>query len=228
MKKNLIGIEAAVIHCIDKYFSAMYHDVHGYPGTTAESEYADLCQAFNEVFEYVCDEPQNITANICSKIEDIKAVVDTDIEAAYRGDPAAKSKEEVIVTYPAFRAISMYRLAHELYKMQVPLVPRMMSEVMHRRTAIDIHPGAEIGPYFFIDHGTGVVIGETAVIGKHVKLYQNVTLGALSFPENDDGSLVKGIKRHPNVEDGVVIYSGATILGGETTIGKDSVIGGGC
>ena len=156
----------------------------------------------------------------------ILEVLKTDIRAGYEGDPAAKSIDEIILTYPAFQAISIYRMAHKLYQMQVPLVPRMMTEYAHRITGIDIHPGATIGSYFFIDHGTGVVIGETTTIGDHVKLYQHVTLGAKSFEVGEDGTLVKGIKRHPDIGDRVVIYSGATILGGQTVIGDDCVIGG--
>ena len=156
----------------------------------------------------------------------ILEILKTDIRAGYEGDPAAKSIDEIILTYPAFQAISIYRMAHKLYQMQVPLVPRMMTEYAHRITGIDIHPGATIGSYFFIDHGTGVVIGETTTIGDHVKLYQHVTLGAKSFEVGEDGTLVKGIKRHPDIGDRVVIYSGATILGGQTVIGDDCVIGG--
>ena len=159
-------------------------------------------------------------------LPEILEILKTDIRAGYEGDPAAKSIDEVILTYPAFQAISIYRMAHKLYQMQVPLVPRMMTEYAHRITGIDIHPGATIGSYFFIDHGTGVVIGETTTIGDHVKLYQHVTLGAKSFEVGEDGTLVKGIKRHPDIGDRVVIYSGATILGGETVIGNDCVIGG--
>ena len=156
----------------------------------------------------------------------IKATLDKDVEAAYRGDPAAKSTDEIMLTYPAFQAISVFRIAHKLYKMGVPILPRMMTEYAHQVTGIDIHPGAEIGPWFFIDHGTGVVIGETTTIGHHVKLYQGVTLGAKSFDVNPDGSLVKGIKRHPDIGNNVVIYAGATVLGGSTVIGDDCVIGG--
>ena len=150
----------------------------------------------------------------------------TDLRAAYRGDPAAMSFDEIILCYPAFTAVSTYRLAHVLYLQGVPLLPRVMTEYAHRRTGIDIHPGATIGDSFFIDHGTGVVIGETTVIGRDVKLYQHVTLGAKSFEAGADGSLVKGIQRHPRIGDRVVIYSGATILGGATVIGNDCVIGG--
>jgi serine O-acetyltransferase len=146
--------------------------------------------------------------------------------AAYEGDPAARSIMEVVMSYPGLQAIMVQRIAHILYQEQVPLIPRIMTEHAHSQTGIDIHPGAQIGPGFFIDHGTGVVIGETSTIGKHVKLYQGVTLGALSFPKDKDGNPIKGIKRHPNVEDNVTIYAGATILGGETTIGTGSEIGG--
>ncbi len=157
----------------------------------------------------------------------ISKMLQEDVEAAYEGDPAAISKMEVVMAYPGFRAIVVHRLAHTLYSLQVPILPRVMSEIAHSKTGIDIHPGATIGEHFFIDHGTGVVIGETTVIGKNVKLYQGVTLGALSFPKDEaTGMLMKGHKRHPNVEDNVVIYAGATILGGETTIGHDSEIGG--
>ncbi len=156
----------------------------------------------------------------------IKSTLDKDVEAAYRGDPAAKSTDEIMLTYPAFQAISVFRIAHKLYRMGVPILPRMMTEYAHQITGIDIHPGAEIGPWFFIDHGTGVVIGETTTIGHHVKLYQGVTLGAKSFDVNPDGSLVKGIKRHPDIGNDVIIYAGATVLGGNTVIGDGCVIGG--
>lgn len=149
-----------------------------------------------------------------------------DVEAAFHGDPAATSRSEIIATYPGFYAIMVYRLAHWLHQYQVPLLPRMMTEVAHSETGIDIHPGATIGQQFFIDHGTGVVIGETTVIGSNVTLYQGVTLGALNFPRDQNGQIIRGQKRHPTIEDDVVIYSGATILGGQTVIGKGSTIGG--
>jgi serine O-acetyltransferase len=150
----------------------------------------------------------------------------TDVEAAYDGDPAAKDFAEVILAYPGLEAITVYRLAHALQALDIPLIPRMMGEQAHRRTGIDIHPGAEIGERFFIDHGTGVVIGETAVIGRNVKIYQGVTLGALSFRKDERGRVIREGKRHPKIEDDVVIYAGATILGGRTVIGRGSVIGG--
>ena len=163
---------------------------------------------------------------VFSALPAVKKLLLTDLEAAYKGDPAATGLDEIILCYPAFTAISTYRLAHILYLECVPLLPRLMSEYAHRLTGIDIHPGATIGEAFFIDHGTGVVIGETTSIGKNVKLYQHVTLGAKSFDVEPDGSLVKGIKRHPDIGDRVVIYSGATVLGGSTHIGNDCVIGG--
>lgn len=169
---------------------------------------------------------ENFTAIMISRLPEIKRVLMTDIEAAYQGDPAAKSTDEIILAYPAFTAISAYRIAHELYVMGVPLIPRIITEYAHRLTGTDIHPGATIGEYFFIDHATGVVIGETATIGRHVKIYQNVTIGAKSFDVAPDGTLVKGIKRHPDIGDNVVIYAGATILGGDTVIGDNCVIGG--
>ncbi|MCY0879748.1 MAG: serine acetyltransferase [Firmicutes bacterium] len=150
----------------------------------------------------------------------------TDAEAAYEGDPAAKGLTEIISTYPGFYATLVYRLAHRLVTLGVPLLPRMMTEIAHSETGIDIHPGAQIGLYFFIDHGTGVVIGETTEIGDRVTLYQGVTLGALNIPHDQDGRLIRGTKRHPTIEHDVVIYSEATILGGNTVIGHGSVIGG--
>jgi serine O-acetyltransferase len=157
----------------------------------------------------------------------IRARLRADVQAGYEGDPAAASTDEVIICYPGLFAIAVHRLAHPLHGLGVPLLPRIMSEWAHHRSGVDIHPGATIGESFFIDHGTGTVIGETAVIGDRVKLYQGVTLGALSFPRNPDGSLVKGGRRHPTVEDEVTIYAGATILGGRTVIGRGAVIGGG-
>lgn len=164
-----------------------------------------------------------LTHEILEQLPRIQQTLMTDIEATFDGDPAAADKEEIIFAYPGLFAIFVYRIAHELYLRQVPMIPRMMTEYAHSRTGIDIHPGAQIGPWFFIDHGTGIVIGETTVIGSHVKLYQCVTLGALS-PRAGHASLPG--KRHPTVCDYVTIYSGASILGGETVIGEHSVVGG--
>lgn len=169
----------------------------------------------------------DIVNSFIDKLSAVRRLVESDVTAAYEGDPAATSRMEVVMSYPGLYAVTVHRLAHELYLLKVPIIPRIMSELAHSKTGIDIHPGATIGERFFIDHGTGVVIGETCVIGKNVKLYQGVTLGALSFAKDPEtGALIKGTKRHPNVEDNVVIYSGATILGGDTTIGHDSEIGG--
>ena len=162
------------------------------------------------------------TVAFFQKIPQIRAFLETDLQAAFDGDPAAYSKDEVIFAYPGMLAITVYRLAHELYLMNVPLIPRIMTEYAHDRTGIDIHPGASIGKYFFIDHGTGIVIGETTVIGDNVKIYQGVTLGALS---TRGGQKLRNVRRHPTIGDNVTIYSGTSILGGETKIGKDVVIG---
>lgn len=160
------------------------------------------------------------------KLSGIRALLELDLQAAYDGDPAAKSLDEIIFSYPGMKAITVYRLAHELFLQKIPLMPRIMTEIAHNQTGIDIHPGATIGRTFFIDHGTGVVIGETTVIGDNVKIYQGTTLGALSFPKDERGRVIRGRKRHPTIEDDVTIYSGATLLGGDTVIGKGSVIGG--
>jgi len=161
-----------------------------------------------------------------SKLPMVREMLEYDVQAAFDGDPAAKSLDEIIFSYPCLVAISIYRLAHELFEQGIPLIPRMMTEYAHSITGIDIHPGARIGKSFFIDHGTGVVIGETCEIGNNVKLYQGVTLGALSFPKDERGKIIRGVKRHPTIEDDVTIYAGATILGGQTVIGKGSVVGG--
>jgi serine O-acetyltransferase len=166
-----------------------------------------------------------ITRAFIEKLPTVRSVLAEDAQAAYEGDPAATSPDEAIFCYPGMTAITNYRLAHELHKLEVPIIPRMITEHAHSITGIDIHPGATIGKRFFIDHGTGVVIGETCVIGDNVQLYQGVTLGAKSFPLDENGNPIKGVKRHPIVEDGVVIYSGATILG-PITIGKGASIGG--
>ena len=168
---------------------------------------------------------QAIAIKFLEKIPALRAILATDVEAAYEGDPAVISRDEIIFCYPGLEAITVHRLAHELLKLGVPFIPRMMTEWSHQETGIDIHPGATIGDHFFIDHGTGVVIGETCEIGSHVKIYQGVTLGALSFPTDSDGQLIRGQKRHPTIGDRVVIYANATILGGKTLIGHDSVIG---
>jgi len=157
------------------------------------------------------------------RVPKLREYINTDLEAAFDGDPAAKSMSEIVMAYPGLFAIGIYRIAHELFQLRIPLIPRMMSEYAHSQTGVDIHPGATIGYYFFIDHATGVVVGETSVIGDHVKLYQGVTIGALS---TRGGQKLRGAKRHPTIEDNVTVYSGASILGGDTVIGHDSIIGG--
>ncbi len=167
--------------------------------------------------------PEDVTVRFISRLVDLRAMLSRDVEAAYEGDPAASGYDEIVVAYPAIRALAIHRIAHELHGYGVPLLPRIMSEYAHDRTGIDIHPGAMVGTRFFIDHGTGIVIGETAVIGDRVRLYQGVTLGATSIR---DSSALRGKKRHPTIEDDVTIYAGATILGGDTVIGAGSIIGG--
>lgn len=165
------------------------------------------------------------TLQFLDQLPELREILATDVQAAYDGDPACQNLDEVIFCYPGLEAITVYRFANLLHELQIPFIPRMMSEYAHRRTGVDIHPGATIGSHFFIDHGTGVVIGATCHIGEHVKIYQGVTLGALSFPTDGEGQLVRGQKRHPTIEDRVVIYANATVLGGRTVIGHDAVIG---
>ncbi len=202
-----------------------------------------LCQIYTELSEQIeraylyqckidkcegCDcrtMAENVTQHLLTQLPKIRQMLKGDVGAAFDGDPAAKSYEEIVISYPCISAIATYRIAHELYLKQVPLVPRIMSECAHSRTGIDIHPGAKIGKNFFIDHGTGVVIGETTIIGDKVKIYQGTTLGAMSFPKDERGRIIKGGKRHPTIEDNVTIYAEATILG-DIIIGKNSVVGG--
>ena len=179
-------------------------------------------QLLNKQFCLPSSKSAKIAKEFLAKLPEIRKRLATDVEAAYDGDPAAADREEIIISYPGLYAILVYRLAHELYIFGIPKLPRIMTEHAHSVTGIDIHPGAEIGNYFFIDHGTGIVIGETTIIGEHVKVYQGVTLGALS---TRGGRALKGGKRHPTVEDYVTIYSGASVFGGKTVIGKGSVLG---
>ena len=186
-----------------------------------------ICRKISECPQDVCQKRAYVVVKeLLEKLPEIRSKLSGDIQAAYAGDPAAVSTDEVILSYPCVLAITTYRIAHELYMAGIPLIPRIMSEHVHAQTGIDIHPGAKIGKNFFIDHGTGVVIGETSEIGDNVKLYQGVTLGALSFPKDEKGNIIKGRKRHPTVGNNVVIYSGATLLGAETVIGDNVVIGG--
>ena len=230
-----IGLEDTAKEAISHLLTAMFPHYLGSLRdrfVSAEKRTWELMRAFDALSSALrcvinCRKQADIkAAELIQSLPDILDVLRTDIQAAYEGDPAATSTDEVILTYPAFKAISIYRIAHKLYQMKVPILPRVMTEYAHHLTGIDIHPGATIGRYFFIDHGTGVVIGETTTIGEHVKLYQHVTLGAKSFALAEDGTPVKGVKRHPDIGDYVVIYAGATILGGTTVIGDHCVVGG--
>ena len=198
--------------------------------------YSDLYDQIARCLRYNCEThvcencnipemSENATKNLLDHIPEIREIMKDDVTAAYDGDPAARSIDEIILSYPGIKAITIQRLAHILYCQKIPLMPRLMSEYAHSETGIDIHPGAQLGRSIFIDHGTGVVIGETAVIGNGVKIYQGVTLGALSFPKDSCGMIIKGRKRHPTISDNVTIYAGATILG-DIVIGEGSVIGG--
>jgi serine O-acetyltransferase len=198
--------------------------------------YTELTEQIERAYKYRCRMEKCDTGDCRAMAEDaaehllaqlpkIREMLKGDVGAAFDGDPAAKSYEEVVISYPCIMAIATYRIAHELYLKEVPLIPRIMTECAHAKTGIDIHPGAKIGKNFFIDHGTGVVIGETTVIGDNVKIYQGATLGALSFPKDERGKIIKGGKRHPTIEDNVTIYAEATILG-DVVIGKNAVVGG--
>jgi serine O-acetyltransferase len=236
----------AVIDIIGDLFEVIYPgfgrrqglhmgNVEYYVGSLVDSLHDKLTQQIARALRHeLCQEAphtdfealaQTKAVEFLRRLPMIRQVLDQDVAAAFRGDPAAKSHHEIIFCYPGLEAITVYRVAHELLTLGVPYVPRMMTEYAHSKTGIDIHPGARIGPSFFIDHGTGVVIGETCEIGVGVKLYQGVTLGALSFAKDADGELVRGTKRHPTLEDDVVVYANATILGGETVIGARAVIG---
>jgi serine O-acetyltransferase len=211
-------------------------NVQYYIGSLVDSLHDQLTEQIARALRHeLCDEAphtdfpalaQKKALELLRRLPSLRTVLEKDVEAAYRGDPAAKSHHEVIFCYPGHEAVTVHRIAHELYSLGVPYIPRMMAEFAHQKTGIDIHPGATIGEGFFIDHGTGVVIGETCHIGRNVKLYQGVTLGALSFDRDSNGELTHGAyKRHPTLEDDVIVYANATILGGRTTIGKGAVIG---
>ena len=215
-----------VAHIVNHGMAALHPCVYG--DLTARGAVSDIASDLQKEIALLCPDrdAKAIVDEFVAALPEVRRLVETDVDAAYDGDPAATSRMEVVMAYPGLYAVTVHRLAHVLYKLKVPILPRVMSELAHSKTGIDIHPGATIGERFFIDHGTGVVIGETTVIGRNVRLYQGVTLGGLSFAKDDNGALVKGLKRHPNIEDNVVIYANATILGGDTTIGHDSEIGG--
>ena len=238
-----------VIEVLEDLFTVLFPGYLGKEGVTTpnikyflgyilNSVYTRLTNEVEKSLKYICRKITECPHDVCRKraqvvvkelleeIPGIRRVLSGDIEAAYSGDPAAVSIEDVILSYPCVLAITTYRIAHELFLRGIPLIPRIMSEHVHSLTGIDIHPGAKIGKNFFIDHGTGVVIGETTEIGDNVKLYQGVTLGALSFPKDEKGQIIKGRKRHPTVGNNVVIYSGATLLGAEAVVKDNVVIGG--
>lgn len=244
----MIPSQESLLKIIDLYMTVMMPGYYGnqnvdkvnarfYLGDKINRLYTLLQEQIRKCFTHECREPRfdcqdcsarasENTLALLNKIPGLRAVLAKDINAAYDGDPAAKSLEEIVFCYPGVRAVTIYRLAHELHAQGVPIIPRMLTEYGHTMTGCDIHPAAEIGSPFFIDHCTGVVIGETAIIGRNVRIYQGVTLGGASFPKDEDGRLIRDAKRHPTIEDDCVIYAGATILGGDTVIGKGSVIGG--
>ena len=238
-----------IFECLDKIFAILFPGFTGRDPIRRSRLGYTVGSLFDEVFEslsdqiqksfcYQCDEAkcpthtcvsrgEQATLELLKAIPRVRKMLKGDVAAAFAGDPAAKSFDEIVLSYPCIEAIATYRIAHELYQAQVPLVPRIMSERAHSRTGIDIHPGATIGQNFFIDHGTGVVIGETTRIGKNVRIYQGVTLGATSLPKDDGGQVRRtGSQRHPTIEDDVTIYPDATILGGDTCVGKGAVVGG--
>lgn len=242
-----LPVRGRIIHVLDNLYEILFP---GHAGkrtvtkTNVKFIIGDiLCQAFADLSEQICRALQyncrmekcstcdcqtladNVTIELLGKLPAIRAQLKGDVAAAFDGDPAAQSYEEIVISYPCITAIATYRIAHQLYLRDVPLIPRIMSECAHAQTGIDIHPGARIGDRFFVDHGTGVVIGETTIIGKNVKIYQGATLGALSFKRDKSGRIIKGMKRHPTIEDSVTIYAEATILG-DITVGKNAVIGG--
>ena len=215
-----------IAHIVNHGLAALHPCVYG--DLTARGAVGEIAADLQKEIALLCPDrdAKEIVDEFVAALPEVRRLVETDVQAAYDGDPAATSRMEVVMAYPGLYAVTIHRLAHVLYKLKVPIIPRVMSELAHSKTGIDLHPGATIGERFFIDHGTGVVIGETTVIGRNVRLYQGVTLGGLSFDKDSTGALVKGLKRHPNIEDNVVIYANATILGGDTTIGHDSEIGG--
>ena len=242
-----LPVRAEILEILDLLFEVLFP---GYTGKKAVTKsninfivgdilcqvYTELSEQIEQAYQYQCrikkcdgcdcrTMAENATRHLLTQLPKIREMLKGDVGAAFDGDPAAKSYEEIVISYPYITAIATYRIAHELYVKQVPLVPRIMSECAHSKTGIDIHPGAKIGKNFFIDHGTGVVVGETTVIGKNVKIYQGTTLGAMSFPKDERGRIIKGGKRHPTIEDNVTIYAEATILG-NITIGAGTVIGG--
>jgi serine O-acetyltransferase len=228
------SMESLVINRLDEAYDILYRQVLAALPLRAGSKYAGSAAATASPTDHsdptdpsgLANEAERVVETFFSAIPRIRELLKRDVLAAYQGDPAARSYSEIILSYPGLRAITVHRVAHELFKLDVPMIPRLMSESVHRLTGIEIHPGATIGHSFFIDHGSGVVIGETTHIGDRVRLYQGVTLGAKSVVTDEAGLPVRPGKRHPTIEDDVVIYPGATILGGSTVIGKGAIIGG--
>jgi serine O-acetyltransferase len=215
------GVSYYAGNILEGLFDRMFYQVHRaleYQCPLKDSKTCRKCDCESMAY--------SVTVEVLEELPCIRQLLKEDVVAAFDGDPAAKSYDEIIVSYPFIRAITVHRIANLLYRRNIPLIPRIMGEWAHKETGIDIHPGAEIGRGFFIDHGTGVVIGETAVIGDNVKIYQGVTLGALSFPKDERGRVIRGTKRHPTLKDNVTVYANATILGGNTVIGNGTVIGG--
>ena len=235
-KRGMIPSRADTVAIVTGLQSLMfpsYFDAPEYYGKDTAERLEDLLllikrqltAAYSFFGESTVVDTESLAYSILSEMPRIKELLIKDVQAIYEGDPAARSPEEVILSYPGFIAISVYRIAHELYRLGIPYLPRIMTEYAHEKTGVDIHAGATIGEYFFIDHGTGIVIGETTTIGDHVKIYQGVTLGAKSFELDEQGNPVKGIKRHPDIGNNCVIYANATILGGSTKVGDGAVIG---
>jgi len=226
-RRETVAIIKEIQHLM---FPEYFAGESGYSGLRLLDDlYVRIKHQVEAAYRFVGDQEadcEGLTKDIIEAFPHIKDMLDKDVTAIYEGDPAARCPEEVILSYPGFRAISVYRIAHEFYVRKIPFLARIMTEYAHERTGIDIHAGATIGEYFFIDHGTGIVIGETTTIGNRVKIYQGVTLGAKSFDLDEDGNPVKGVKRHPDIGNNVVIYANATILGGSTKIGDGAVIGG--
>ena len=212
---------------LKRSFAYLHPCLYGPVGGGETADLDAIASALRKEIEYLLPDadPTEVVNAFLQKLPEVRRILETDAQAAYEGDPAATSRMEVVMAYPGMYAVTVHRLAHELYRLKVPIIPRVMSELAHSKTGIDIHPGATIGERFFIDHGTGVVIGETTVIGNNVKVYQGVTLGAVAFPKDACGMLIKGNKRHPTIGNKVTIYSGASVLG-DITIGDNSVIGG--
>lgn len=235
-KKGMIPSRADTVEIVTELQSLMFPDYFASDSLAGKSTEQkldtlllllkrQLTAAYSFFGESTVVDTESLAYSILAEMPRIKALLIKDVQAIYEGDPAARSPEEVIISYPGFFAISVYRIAHELYRLGIPYLPRIMTEYAHEKTGVDIHAGATVGEYFFIDHGTGIVIGETTTIGDHVKIYQGVTLGAKSFELDEDGNPVKGTKRHPDIGNNCIIYANATVLGGNTKIGDGTVIG---